>query len=413
MKLSRALLYNSVSFVTITCCSVLQVSLLSRSLPANELGVALALYAWCTIAVELLDCRSWEVFASAAIRNAGSAHDEFRSLLKFEVLVSLGWLACGFILTGLVGSLWGTALWPVAVAVAVFSCGLMGLEGLLRSRAVRSGRWRSVLVARVVASIFALIATVSASAAGVIDVSAAVLLLTASRMVLVSLLWILAGAAPCDLADLGAANAGVQRSRPPARELIWTNLRGTGRSLVTKMDRLLLPLLWPAGDFAAYDLGRRVIDKLCGLGRPIADTLMDKHLAADAPPTGGRLKQQVGLLFLLSLGAAALVAALSHPICLALYGSALGAESAPFVVALCPIALLLAQAPCLPILVSHPRKHTVTVYMLVVAAGLAVALLMLGDRAKLVSAIAASCACVVVGVINIVVATSNPTGEQL
>ncbi len=413
MKLSRTLLYNSVSFVTVTGCSVFQVGLLSRSLQSNELGAVLALYAWCTIAVEILDCRSWEVFASAAIRETGSAHDEFRRLLKFEGFVSLGWLVCGLCLAGMVASFWGTALWPVAVVVTTFSCGLVGLEELLKVRAVRFGRWRSVLVARVVASILVLTATVSASAAGLIDASSALLLMTGSRIVLVSLFWILAGVVPSDLLDKSGATSGVQRSRPLARELIWTNLRGTGRSLVSKLDRMLLPLLWPAGDFAAYDLGRRVIDKLSGLGRPIADALMDKHLVADAPSAGGRLKQQVRRLFLLALGAAALVAVLSHPICLALYGSALGAESAPFVVALCPIALLLAQAPCLPILVSHPRKHAVTVYMLVVGVGLAVALLILGDRAKLVSALASSCACVVVGLINIVVASSNPTGEQL
>jgi hypothetical protein len=412
MRLRSLALWHAVGFATVAGCGAIQLAAIARALSADQLGVVLSCVAWSTTLGELIDCRSWEVYVTHCRRHPQAARPALRQLLKYEFIIAVLIVLSGITLVFGFSAYWRPVLGIGSVLACLGMAAMSGMETLLRTALVRLQRfnfvWRCQMLTSVVGGAIALGCfwkdyLFADTALVLLCANRAVLLLLYTRMFVRSedLVWV---------SELAAR----QTKSPPVRieDLFWSNLRGSGRTLVARTDRILLPLLWPAQTFAAYDCARRVVDKVNGLGRPLADALLDRHLAAQ----GAEFERDSVRLALRVLPVAAVVsiavALAALPVSIALYGSVLGKAAAPMVMVLCPICLLLSQAPVLPMLGTSELKRSLTIKSLFVAAALAISLYAMRSQSPLLSASVVSIASLSIGAFNMQAAMRLRHGEM-
>lgn len=400
MRLRSLTIRHAIGFLIIAGCGAIQLAVLARALSADQLGVVLSCMAWVATLGELIDCRTWEVYATHCKRNQSTAREALGQLLRYECMLALGIALSGAALAWSFSFFWKPVLGTLPLLICVSTTAISGTESLLRTAMVRlqlfSFVWKSNIYVSILVSALALLLFWRDS----LTADTGLVLISSNRVILLLLY-------TYKLRSLAAmvwpSADSVQQSGAPSiqfTELFWSNLRGSARTVVSRADRVLLPILWPAATYAGYDCARRAIDRINGLGRPLADALLDRHLAnqdAGFEGTSVRMALQmlpVALLISIAVGMTA------QQISTILYGAVLGKVAAPMLIALCPLCLLLSQSPILPILSTSSVKRSLTVKSMCIAVVLAAALCLVRSQSPLLSALFVTAASLAVGIFN-------------
>jgi O-antigen/teichoic acid export membrane protein len=384
MRIRARVLLHAGCFMVVTLASVAQLSMVARTVAAETLGLVLTITTWSLVLRELLDCRTWELLAAVAKESRASTGRCFGSMVVVEVLtagltVIIG-AACAFSLAGH----WHGATDPLSVIGCIALTAVGGAESLMRVRLNTLGVAIAPELLRAASAAVTCAATAALFASGHLHAGYVLVLLPSSRFLLTVLLG-------CWLA-VGARERGTGPSeQDPApsgllRRVIWHNLRGSGKLFLGRADRVVLPMVLPSAQFAAYDCARRVLDRLVGLGRPIETALQEAYFLRGSTLTARSLLQQCKHLSILAGLAGLAIALLALPICRLLYGPEIGQLAAPIAMVMSPMAIGLAQGPILPLLTSERSQRRLAVLAIGIAIMTGAALVLLGDRSVLASA---------------------------
>jgi O-antigen/teichoic acid export membrane protein len=405
MRLRTLAVAHLLAFAATLACTTVQFALIARSLAAYEFGQVLGCLSWATVGWELLDCRSWEILASCAKSRKNRRKSVFVRICRFEFVLAGVYSIIALALAATLHETWTTAVHPAALTATILLTSTRGLESVLRAELMIRKHSHAVWVPRVVCAVVSLAATAVLYIGNAVSGSWSIVLLSFQSGLLAFVYAVMVSATPDRSEGAMASAIELPSIRRFMVELIWSNLRGSGRLFVSRADRMMLPMLLGPADYAAYDCARRFIDRICGVGRPFADALLDRHLSASALNSGRWLLRVAYLLVLPSASIAVAVAIGAGPIARTLYGQMLGAAVAPQVILLSPLVLLMAQTPLLPLISTSESKRAVTVCTLAVAGVMVTALLMTGAGSVRSCAVIAASAGVAVAGVNFVAAT--------
>lgn len=380
---SRVLLHAS-CFVAVSLAGMAQLAMVARALPAETLGLVLTITSWSLVLRDFLDCRTWELLASVAKEGTASNRRCFRSMLAVEVLTSGLTVIIGATCALALAGHWQGATDSLSVIGCIVLTAVGGAESLMRVRLSTIGVAIAPELLRAAAAALTCAATAALFASGHLSAGHVLALIPGSRFLLALLLgsWL-------------AVRARGQATRPSEpdtapdgllRRVLWHNLRGSGKLLLGRMDRVILPMVLPGTQFAAYDCARRVLDRLVGLGRPIETSLQEAYFLRGSTLAARSLLRRCRQLSILAALTGLAVALLAFPICRLLYGPEIGQIAAPIAIVMSPMALGLAQGPILPLLTSERSQRRLAAVALGVAMAMGTALVLLGDRSVLVSA---------------------------
>lgn len=400
MRLRSLAIRHAVGFLVVAGCGAIQLAVLARALSADQLGVVLSCMAWVTTLGELIDCRTWEVYATHCKRNQDTAREALGQLLRYECRLALAIALSGAALTWSFSFFWKPVLGPLSLLVCVSTTALSGTESLLRTAMVRLQMFTFVWKSQIYVSIFGSALALLLFWRDSLTADTGLVLISSTRVILLllysyKLRSLAAMAWPASESARQSGATSIQFT-----ELLWSNLRGSARTIVSRADRVILPILWPASTFAGYDCARRAIDRINGLGRPLADALLDRHLANQGAGFEGTSVRMALQMLPVSLMVSIAVGMTAQQISTILYGSVLGKVAAPMLIALCPLCLLLSQSPILPILSTSSVKRSLTMKSMCIAVALAVALCLVRSNSPLLSALFVTAASLGVGILN-------------
>jgi hypothetical protein len=131
---------------------------------------------------------------------------------------------------------------------------------------------------------------------------------------------------------------------------------------------------------------------------------MDRYLLVRGENSGRNSYRLALLLIPLAAAISIALAFGAGPLAILLYGSEVGVGVERPLVMLCPLVLLLAQAPILPLIGTSDLKHLVTVTSVALAGAMMCGLVWMSNSSLCTSAAIVSLATVAAGAVNFIVA---------